>query len=108
MFCGCRGLDLKFGRSDEIQNGMEIGTVRALATASSQITLLADPMKIGRAYPLQLLPIDEIRAVITTGVVAQALIEEFKLDGLQVEVGLGGRLTNDRFIYHEEKRNRDR
>ena len=85
-FCGCRGFDLRMGRTNEFQTGVEIGTVRSFATASDQIFTLVDHTKFGRKFPLQLLPISEIDYVITSNKVPQSILDELKQLGIKVIV----------------------
>lgn len=83
-FCGCRGLDPKFGRSNEIQSGIEIGTVRAFVASSSEVFVLADHTKFGRIFPLQLLAISDIDTLITTELTPQTMLEEIQQQGVRV------------------------
>lgn len=83
-FCSCRGFDLRVGRTNAFQTGVEVGTVRSFAAASDQIFTMADHTKFGRKFPLQLLPISEIDTVITSTKVSQAILDELKQLGIEV------------------------
>jgi len=83
-FCGCRGLDLRFGRTNEFQTGIEIGTVRAFAMASDKIFTLVDHTKFGRQYPLQLLPLADIDVVITSTKAPSEILNGLKERGIEV------------------------
>lgn len=83
-FCGCRGLDPHFGRSNEIQTGIEIGTVRAYAAAANQIFVLADHTKFGRVFALQLLPTSGMDVIVTTTLTPAEYLQEITSLGKQV------------------------
>lgn len=84
FFCGCRALDLRFGRTNEFQTGIEVGTVRAFATAADKIFTLADHTKFGRQYPLQLLPLTDIDVVITSTKAPSEIIRGLKEHSIEV------------------------
>lgn len=84
LFCGCRGLDPKFGRSNEIQTGIEIGTVRAFVASSCQVFVLADHTKFGKVFSLQLLTTSEINTLITTEIAPQNSLEEIQKQGVKI------------------------
>ncbi len=85
-FCGCRGIDPEFGRSNNIQTGFEIGTVRAFAEISDQIILLADHTKFGLTFALQMLPIDQIDVIITSDHTPVEVLSRFEAKGIRIRV----------------------
>lgn len=88
FFCGCRGLHPGFGRSNEIQNGNEIGTVHAFAAASDRIVVLADHTKFSKIFPVQLLSMAEINVVITSALAPQKMLAEIRQKGIVVEIAM--------------------
>ncbi|MEA4910282.1 MAG: DeoR/GlpR family DNA-binding transcription regulator [Anaerolineaceae bacterium] len=91
-FCGCRGITPSFGRSNEIQTGIEVGTVKAFAKAAGQIIVLADHTKFGKTFSLQLLDISEIDTIITTDQAPREMLEEIQRLGVHI---LGSSLENE-------------
>lgn len=85
-FCGCRGLHPNFGRSNEMQNGIEIGTVRSFVSASDRIVVLADHTKFSKTFPLQLLQITEIDIVITSKLAPNKVLDDIREQGVIVEI----------------------
>ena len=85
-FCGCRGIDPVFGRSNNIQTGFEIGTVRAFASISDQIILLADHTKFGLTFALQMLPNDQIDVIITSERTPNEILAPFEAQGIRIQV----------------------
>lgn len=83
-FCGCRALDARFGRSNEIQSGIEIGTVRAFLASSNQVFVLSDHTKFGKVYPLQLLAIPEINVLITTELAPQSELDAIAAQNVMI------------------------
>lgn len=85
-FCGCRGIDPEFGRSNNIQTGFEIGTVRSFAEISDQIILLADHTKFGLTFALQMLPSDQIDVIITSDRTPAEILTPFEARGIRIRV----------------------
>ena len=94
-FCGCRSLDLRFGRTNEFQTGIEVGTVRAFAMASDKIFALVDHTKFGRQYPLQLLPLEDIDIVITSTKASAEVLAWLQEHGIEtIAVSVDGKHHN--------------
>jgi DeoR family fructose operon transcriptional repressor len=87
-FCGCRGLHPSFGRSNEMQTGVEVGTVHAFASASDFIVILADHTKFSKVFSLQLLPINQVNMVITSELTPEKIVEEIRQKGVAVETAM--------------------
>lgn len=85
-FCGCRGIDAKFGRSNDISTGFEMGTVHAFSEISDQIILLADHTKFTRRFSIQLMPADDINIIITSNLTPDSVLIPFKDMGIQVVI----------------------
>ena len=86
FFCGCRGIDPVFGRSNNIQTGFEIGTVHSFAEISEQIIMLADHTKFGLTFALQMLPNDQIDIIITSDQTSDEMLTPFEAQGIQIKV----------------------
>ena len=84
--CGCRGLHPSFGRSNDVQSGIEIRTVHAFAAASDQIIVMADHTKFSKIFPVQLLPITEMDVVITSNLAPENMQAEIRQQGVVVEI----------------------
>ncbi len=85
FFSGCRGLHPNFGRTNEMQNGIEIFTVRAFKNASDRTIILADHTKFSKIYSLQLLQMSEIDIVITSKFAPQNMLDEIRKEGITVD-----------------------
>jgi DeoR/GlpR family transcriptional regulator of sugar metabolism len=88
FFSGCRGLHPNFGRTNEMQNGIEIFTVRSFKKASDRTIILADHTKFSKIYSLQLLQMSEIDIVITTRLAPQTMLDEIRKEGTTVDFAL--------------------
>lgn len=86
FFCGSRGLHPSFGRSNEMQDRIEIDTVRAFVDVSDRIIVMVDHTKFSRVYPLQLLQINEIDVVITSDLSPEHILEDIRKQGILVDI----------------------
>ncbi|NPV77382.1 MAG: DeoR/GlpR transcriptional regulator [Anaerolineae bacterium] len=84
FFCGCRGIDAKFGRSSDKHAAFEINTIQTFSDASAQIFVLADHTKFNTTFMFQLLPISKIDVVITSDLVPPNIIMEFTREGVEI------------------------
>lgn len=94
-FAGCRGIDVKFGRSSDMHSALEISTVQAFSDASARIFILADHTKFGHTFVFQLLPVSRIDVVVTSNLVPTILIEELLREGVEVVQAQLSRVTID-------------
>jgi DeoR family fructose operon transcriptional repressor len=85
-FCGCRGIDAKFGRSNDISTGFEAGTVHAFSEISDQIILLADHTKFARRFSVQLMAPNKIDMIITSKLTLDPVLLPFIEMGTEVVI----------------------
>jgi DeoR family fructose operon transcriptional repressor len=85
-FCGCRGIDARFGRSNDISTGFEMGTVQAFSEISDQIILLADHTKFAQRFSVQLMPPEKINTIITSDLTPGSAMTPFMELGIQVVI----------------------
>ncbi|NPV55045.1 MAG: DeoR/GlpR transcriptional regulator [Anaerolineae bacterium] len=83
-FCGCRGIDPHFGRSNDISTGFEMGTVQALSEISDQIILLADHTKFNHCFSVQLMPPEKIDTIITSSLTPDTVLLPYEELGIKV------------------------
>jgi DeoR/GlpR family transcriptional regulator of sugar metabolism len=86
LFTGCRGIDPMIGTSNDLPAESEIAIVRALASTSNQVIVMADRTKLGDNFMLPTLPITDIDVLITDSGAAPAMLERFRKQDVQVIV----------------------
>jgi DeoR/GlpR family transcriptional regulator of sugar metabolism len=65
LLTGCRGIDPATGTSNDLGADPEVALVRALANASDQVIVMADHTKLGSAFLIPALPVDDIDVLVT-------------------------------------------
>ncbi len=86
LFLGCRGIDPQAGITTDLQSESEVSTMRAMAAAAGQVTILADHTKFGRIFLLRALPISKVDLVITDALTPEPILEKLRKQDIQVIV----------------------
>jgi DeoR family fructose operon transcriptional repressor len=84
LFIGCRGIDPQGGITTDLQSETEVLTVRAMAAAADQVTILADHTKFGHTFLLQTLPFSKVDIVITGALTPETILNKLRKQGTRV------------------------
>ena len=86
LFIGCRGIDPEGGLTTDLQSETEVFTVRAMAAAAGQVTVLADHTKFGHTFLLRALPISKVDTIITDAFTPETILDKLRKHDTQVIV----------------------
>jgi DeoR/GlpR family transcriptional regulator of sugar metabolism len=82
VFLGTRAISLEYGLTHEYLP--ETMTDRAILKAGTQIIVLADHTKFGRAATVRLAPLEKINTIVTDKQISQEFLEAVQLRGLKI------------------------
>ena len=77
LFISCRGIDPRAGVTNDLQAEPVVGVERAFVAAARQVIVLADHTKFGRVFLLQIVPTNEIDAIVTGCPTPSEILQEF-------------------------------